>query len=213
MRTGWSAEDAVVAVDYSTPQLRLDVWAGKRRLFGGAVTAETQVDGKPLKANGSWEEVCWFKDKDVDYLELAMPLQGGTRLERQILLARRDGFLLIADHVQGAKAAGAGARTAIAAGPGAAVLRRGRDARRPAGRRRAAGAAHAAGPAGVADRSARRRVVVHRRQRAIGRAGDGEDAGVRRCSSICDLSVLPSSRRGGNSPWPKDCRFNLPTWR
>jgi hypothetical protein len=105
MRTGWSASDAVVGVDYSTPPLRLDVWAGKRRLFSGAVAAETQVDGKPLKASGSWEEVCWFKDKDVDYLELAMPLQGGTRLERQILLARRDGFLLIADHVQGAKSA------------------------------------------------------------------------------------------------------------
>ncbi len=118
MRTGWSTGDAVVAVDYSTPQLRLDVWAGKRRLFGGAVTAETQVDGKPLKANGSWEEVCWFKDKDVDYLELALPLQGGTRLERQILLARRDGFLLIADHVQGAKSAGLEHALQLPLGPG-----------------------------------------------------------------------------------------------
>lgn len=105
MRSGWSPYDAVVAVDYSTPQMRLDVWAGKRRLFGGAVGAESRINDEPMRPTGRWDQSCWFTDKDVDYLELALPLQNGARLERQILLARREGFLLVADHLQNTQAA------------------------------------------------------------------------------------------------------------
>jgi hypothetical protein len=100
LRSGWSPGDAVVAIDYSRPEMRLEVWAGKRRLLGGAISAESRIDGKQLRPTGAWEELCWFKDKDVNYLELSLPLQDGTRLERQILLALRDEFVLVADHLQ-----------------------------------------------------------------------------------------------------------------
>ena len=100
MRSGWSPEDSVVAVDYSSPQMQLEVWAGKRRLFCGVLAAESRIDGKTLRPDGNWEELCWFSDKDVDYVELSLSLEGGARLERQVLLARRDGFLLVADHLQ-----------------------------------------------------------------------------------------------------------------
>jgi hypothetical protein len=100
MRRGWSTNDMVLAVDYSKPEMQLDVWAGGRRVLGGAISAESHVDGKLLRPTGPWESLCWFKDKDVNYLELALPLQDGARLERQVILALRDEFMLLIDHVQ-----------------------------------------------------------------------------------------------------------------
>jgi len=105
MRTGWSPGDATIAVDYSTPRMRLDAWAGGRRLLAGPWLFESHADGAVLRPNGNWENVCWFTDKDVDYLEFMLPLESGARLERQILLAHRDRFLLLADHLQHARSA------------------------------------------------------------------------------------------------------------
>jgi hypothetical protein len=105
MRRRFSADAPVLAVDYSTPQMRLDVWAGRRRLLGGVVTAESYVNGKLLRPTGPWESLCWFTDKDINYLELSLPLHGDARLDRQILLALRDGFMIIADHLHNTESA------------------------------------------------------------------------------------------------------------
>lgn len=105
MRSGWRSEDAVVAIDYSSPALRLEAWAGGRRLLAGRVTAESHIDGKLVAPAGKWDQLCWFSDKDIDYLELSLPLEGGARLERQIMLARRGAFLLVVDHLQSERSA------------------------------------------------------------------------------------------------------------
>jgi hypothetical protein len=69
-------------------------------VFEGVWTASSRVDGKLLKPVGAWDAVCWFADKDVDYIEFKLELEGAARLERQVLLSRTDGFLLLADHLQ-----------------------------------------------------------------------------------------------------------------
>ena len=99
MRTEWDRKAPQLAIDYSSPDLRLECWAGSKRLMAGTWTWETTLDGKRLEPIGSWDESCWFSDEDVDYLELSMELTGGARLERQILLARDEGFLLLADYI------------------------------------------------------------------------------------------------------------------
>lgn len=99
MRTDWERKAPQLAIDYSSPDLHLECWAGTQRLFSGPWTWETTLDGKRLEPVGSWDESCWFSDEDVDYLELSMDLAGGARLERQILLARDELFLLLADYV------------------------------------------------------------------------------------------------------------------
>lgn len=99
MRAGWEPSGPVVVVDYASPQLRLEVWSGRQKLFGGTWDWETTVNGKRLEAVGPWEETCWFTDKNADFLELAIDLADGARLERQILLAREDRILLLADYV------------------------------------------------------------------------------------------------------------------
>ena len=99
MRTAWDRKAPVLAIDYSSPDLRLECWVGTQRLLSGIWTWETTLDGKRLEPVGSWDETCWFSDEDVDYLELSMELTGGARLERQILLARNEMFLLLSDYV------------------------------------------------------------------------------------------------------------------
>jgi len=99
LRTDWERKEPVLAVDYSSPDLRLECWVGTERLLSGTWSWETTLAGKRLEPIGSWDESCWFSDEDVDYLELSMDLSGGARLERQILLARDEMFLLLADYV------------------------------------------------------------------------------------------------------------------
>ena len=69
--------------------------------MAGTWDFETTVDGRPLSAVGPWEEVCWHSDREVDYLELELPLTGGWKLQRQMALAREDQFLYLADAVMG----------------------------------------------------------------------------------------------------------------
>lgn len=100
LRSDWSPQAAAVAVNYSTRDMQLEAAAERRQLFAGAWTAEPRVEGQLLNPVGDWDEVCWFTDADVDYLEFSLDLENGAKLERQILLARRDSFLLLADHLQ-----------------------------------------------------------------------------------------------------------------
>jgi hypothetical protein len=57
-----------------------------------------------LKPVGGWEEVCWVSDPDCDYLELEIDFSGGFRVQRQMLLAREDKLLFLADAVLGGAA-------------------------------------------------------------------------------------------------------------
>jgi hypothetical protein len=100
MRTAWSPQAAVVAVDYSAPEMKLEVWAGTRKLFSGQMEATSEIDGEQRRAAGTWDEVCWFTDKDAAYLELSLELADGARLERQILLGRRESIFLLIDHLK-----------------------------------------------------------------------------------------------------------------
>jgi hypothetical protein len=100
MRSEWSPRANVVAVDYSSADMQLEVISRGRPMLTGAWTAESRLNGAPLTPAGPWEQVCWFTDPDVDFLEFCLEYEGGTRLERQILLGRQDEFLLIVDHLK-----------------------------------------------------------------------------------------------------------------
>ncbi len=65
----------------------------------GAWTSETSCDGQPVHATGEWEQLCWESGKRFDFLELGLELSEGLRLERQLLFAREDGLLYLADNI------------------------------------------------------------------------------------------------------------------
>jgi hypothetical protein len=69
----------------------------------GQWTYEATLDAQPLVAEDNWEEVCWVSDEDVDYLEIEQQLSCGVRLQRHLVLARKDRFLFLADALLAAR--------------------------------------------------------------------------------------------------------------
>jgi hypothetical protein len=100
LRASWKPRAAAIAIDYSGHGMRVEASASGQALFHGMWTATSRCDGKLLKPVSGWDVVCWFADKDVDYIEFRMDLDEGARVERQVLLARKDQFVFLADHLQ-----------------------------------------------------------------------------------------------------------------
>jgi len=97
LRTDWSPEGVQLAIDWSSLDLRIELSIGRDLVFAGLMPPQVKVNGRSPSPIGTWEEVCWDADTDADYLELELELSDGVRLQRQFLLARRDGVLWIAD--------------------------------------------------------------------------------------------------------------------
>ncbi len=122
LRTEFGRDKAVLAIDFSSPQMKLDIWSGSQRLLSGIWSTETTVGDRQLTAVGMWEETCWFSDPDVDYIELSIDLDTGARLERQITLARKDKFLLLVDNVMNSKGESIHHRLALPFGAGVGFI-------------------------------------------------------------------------------------------
>ncbi|HYW80471.1 MAG TPA: hypothetical protein VE890_12890, partial [Thermoguttaceae bacterium] len=101
LRRRWSRSTSQLTVLYHEQSLRTEFAAGKDVLWSGRWTAEIRLGGQTAMPKSQWEEVCWVSDEDVDFLELEIELTEGIRLQRQMVLAREDKFLLLADVVLG----------------------------------------------------------------------------------------------------------------
>jgi hypothetical protein len=102
LRASWRRRSPQLAVNYSGPQLLIELSLGRGRLCSGAVQIDLRIDGRPLVPRQGWEQVCWESDRDVDYLELELRFSEDVAIQRHLLLARKAGFLLLADAVLGA---------------------------------------------------------------------------------------------------------------
>lgn len=101
MRSKWSRKSPQFACSFAGRELRTELWSSGRLLWSGTSDPVLRVNDRPLIMTGDWAELCWFTDEDVDYLELEGDFQHGWRVQRQMLLARRDNFLLMADVILG----------------------------------------------------------------------------------------------------------------
>jgi hypothetical protein len=101
LRPEATRESPRLAISYDGSTLLAELTNRNAVIFSGAWSAEIEVDGGKLAPRGEWEEVCWTSDVDVDYLELELPLTAGWRIQRQMVLARKDEFLFVADAVLG----------------------------------------------------------------------------------------------------------------
>ena len=86
--------------------MHTELSAGGRVLWSGPWQWEVRCDGVLAADRSPWEVVCRASDADVDYLEFRIELAGGLRIERHLMLARRDRFLLLADAVLGDRTGG-----------------------------------------------------------------------------------------------------------
>jgi hypothetical protein len=99
LSTGWSHSDVRLSVVYSDEPVQIELAAGGERLLVGSWQFETTCDGRPVRPSGEWENLCWQSDKRCDLLELGIQLSEGLRLERQIVLGKKDRVLYMADMV------------------------------------------------------------------------------------------------------------------
>ena len=101
LRRTWDRKSELLAVSYAQRSLRLELNSGAETVWSGTCNPQVSVAAQKLEFQGDWLEVCWVSDEDLDYLELEVPLGGGWCLQRQLVLARQDRFLFVADALLG----------------------------------------------------------------------------------------------------------------
>ncbi len=101
LRRNWLSEGEMLAVQYASRNVCSELICGREAFLSGEWNVRLLLDGKPLEQRSDWDHVCWVSDKDADYLELEARFTGGVRVQRQMLLAREDRLLYLADAVLG----------------------------------------------------------------------------------------------------------------
>ncbi len=99
LRAGPSPGDPWLGVVYGDRQVQMELRCRGDVLWSGVWQLDVRRNGRLAKPVSEWEEVLWVSDENVDYLDLASELGEGLRVERQILLARKDRFLFLADAI------------------------------------------------------------------------------------------------------------------
>ncbi len=100
-RSDWSRDSIQLVVARSGANVQTELVSGTQTVWSGPWQQELHLDGRKLDPPEQWDEVCWHTDDDVDYQELQATLADGWILQRQIILAREDHFLFLADAILG----------------------------------------------------------------------------------------------------------------
>jgi len=91
---------------------------GRELFSSGAWDFEVRRDDQLAEARTAWEELLRLSDVEADYLELELRLTAGLKVQRHILLAHEDRFLLLADALVGQQPARLDYRGCLPLGPG-----------------------------------------------------------------------------------------------
>ena len=102
LRSDWSVHADSVAVAHHRQFPQIDVTASGKPLLHGDWTLELKLGDAVVELAKEWSCVCWQSDPDADYIELQMRGPGKLRVERIIMLSRKERFLLLADSIAGA---------------------------------------------------------------------------------------------------------------
>ena len=99
MRRNWHRADERIAVLFAGQTCEIELIASGCVAASGVWRFDIAQQGQQLQPRSPWQPSCWYTDDEVDYLELEIELAAGVKLQRQIVLAREDRFLLLADAV------------------------------------------------------------------------------------------------------------------
>lgn len=95
------ALDAIQIATTYDRKVHFHLHAGQTPVLSGTWDWELTVRGKQVKSSNEWTNVCWETNRDVVYSELQLELGSDLQIQRQILLARRDHFVFLADALIG----------------------------------------------------------------------------------------------------------------
>ena len=95
----WDVRRGRMHVDYSGPEVRLEMFSGKSQLLSGNWSTNIAIGDSDQHPIGEWVNNCEYTDDDVHYLELEQNWSGSLVLQRQIMVIRDDRSVLMADSV------------------------------------------------------------------------------------------------------------------
>ena len=97
LRRNWNRDDERLLIHFAGQTCNIELIASGRVVASGPWQFAVSVNGQPRTAVSDWESICWHSDADVDYLELQIELTDDVVMQRHMVLAREDRFLLMAD--------------------------------------------------------------------------------------------------------------------
>ena len=99
LRNWWHASANTALVRHDGPNVNLQLSLLGVPVIDGEWGLKVRLDGQRLTWTDSWKCSCWSSDTDMDYIELQLELPDGPMLCRQVMLSRKDHFLVLADSV------------------------------------------------------------------------------------------------------------------
>lgn len=121
LRPDWLRSSPRLSVLYPDATCRIELACGRDILCSGQWSLDVSINGVAAQPKSDWTELSWISDEDVDYLELELELGDALRVQRHLLLARKDRFLLLADSVLGSHRAMIDYRGTLPLCPGVAL--------------------------------------------------------------------------------------------
>jgi hypothetical protein len=119
MQTDWRKRGGRVALDFSDSPMALEVIGPKgTTLLGGRWPLKVELDGQAQMQLDDWEEVCWYSDDEVDYLEIEARFGDSCCVQRQAMLFREDGWIMLADAMIGDREGKWTMQSSLPLGPG-----------------------------------------------------------------------------------------------
>ena len=117
-QSDWRNKGCRLAIDYSKANMCIEALGPKgKTVLAGKWTLDLLLEGKQQSQTGDWQEVCWFSDEDVDYLELETQFGDGIRIQRQLALLRAERLLYLSDSVLAEKECDLSLESRIPMGP------------------------------------------------------------------------------------------------
>ncbi len=102
MQTDWHKRSGRMAIDFSDSPLSLEIIGPKgRTLLAGRWPLQVELDGQAQIQLDDWDEVCWYSDDDVDYLEVEAKFGDECIVQRQMMLFHEDHMVMLADALLG----------------------------------------------------------------------------------------------------------------
>lgn len=99
LRNWWHPTANTALVRHDGPSVNLQLSLLGVPIIDGEWGLSVRLDGQRLTWTDGWTCSCWSSDTDMDYLELQLDVPDGPMLCRQVLLSRKDHFLVLADSV------------------------------------------------------------------------------------------------------------------
>lgn len=97
LRTSWARDASLFTIAHDEQPVSIEMVIEGTPILTGPWGIDLAEDGDAFEFEASWECVCFYTDKDVEYLELQFEFEGGPTIDRYLVMSRARQFAVVAD--------------------------------------------------------------------------------------------------------------------